>query len=76
MSIPKSRRDDVLRSPPISPPFQDPELKPGAPDALEEGCICDPHLNFYGAGQHHEGSAIYFPEQGCPLHGLEAIVRA
>jgi hypothetical protein len=75
-SVPKGRRSDVLRSPRIAPEFQEPEFMPGAPDALQNGCTCDPHQNRYGAGQHEDGTAVYFPDQDCPLHGLEAIVKA
>jgi hypothetical protein len=75
-SVNKSRSPDVLRSPRIAPEFSDPELKPGAPDALAHGCTCDPFQNRFGAGQHEDGSAVYFPDQDCPLHGLEAIIKA
>lgn len=77
-SVPKSNKPAVVRSPRIAPeaPFQDPELKPGAPDALAKGCTCDPHRNRYGAGQHEEGAAVYLPDLNCPLHGLEAIAKA
>ena len=72
----KSRSADVLRSPRIASAFQEPELKPGAPDALAQGCTCDPIQNRYGAGQHENDSAVYFPDQDCPLHGLDALVKA
>ena len=78
-SVPKSRSSDVLKSPSIAAglgAFREPELKPGAPDALELGCTCDPVKNRYGAGQHEDGSAHYFAEPYCPLHGLKALAKA
>lgn len=75
-SVPKSRPTDVLRSPRIAPAFQDPELKPGAPDAIAQGCTCNAFENRFGAGQHEGRSAMYYPVQDCPLHGLKAIADA
>lgn len=42
---------------------------PGAPDAVEAGCICDPGRNNQGsgAGKHDDGQTFIIKD-GCPLH--------
>lgn len=77
-SVSRAAKARVLHSPSISAaaPFQDVELKPGTPDALQKGCTCDPFHNRFGAGHHEDGKAVYFPNQDCPLHGVEAVEEA
>lgn len=69
----------LSHSPRIAPelaPYVSRELKPDSPDALEQGCTCNPMRNRFGAGHSMDGEAFYYPENECPLHGLDALSGA
>jgi hypothetical protein len=47
---------------------------PGAPEAIERGCACDPVENCNGEGRRGQsGIRLFAPDDGCPLHGLDAV---
>ena len=46
---------------------------PGAREAIERGCICDPVENWQGEGRRGaSGIRLFVPDDECPLHGLNA----
>jgi hypothetical protein len=43
---------------------------PGSPDAIKEGCVCDPEANRHGKGVAMVGGIPWFTfKTECPLHG-------
>jgi hypothetical protein len=54
-----------------------PALDPGSPEALANGCTCDPVENHHGKGEMlPEGRGpVFCPDNDCPLHGLETIAK-
>jgi hypothetical protein len=52
------------------------EHTPGSPEAIAEGCTCDPVLNSDGRGTLSEsGQVAFMPNNDCPLHGLAVVKR-
>jgi hypothetical protein len=52
-----------------------PELNPGDPQAIAQGCTCDPTANQNGRGSMlPDGRGpVYRADSECPMHGLDAI---
>jgi hypothetical protein len=50
-------------------------LDPGAPLARVRGCICSPERNNDGSGVATEKGRMFYPNNDCPLHGLEAAMK-
>ena len=49
---------------------------PGGPVALALGCICSSDSNKDGFGvETPTGGRLFYPNNNCPLHGLEAVRR-
>jgi hypothetical protein len=46
---------------------------PGSPEAIAQGCICEPARNFHGAGAVGPMGRLFYPENDCPLHGPARI---
>jgi len=47
---------------------------PGAREAIERGCTCDPAENCAGEGRRGvSGARLFVPDQECPVHGLDAV---
>jgi hypothetical protein len=47
-----------------------PEHTPGSPEAIAEGCTCDPVANLHGHAE------IFECDNNCPVHGLAELKRA
>lgn len=43
------------------------ELPPGSPEAIVQGCTCDPDLNNNGDGRNNRREA-YTIDSDCPVH--------
>ena len=51
------------------------EHTPGSPEALAEGCTCDPLINAAGRGAlTSSGQIAFMPANDCPLHGGAIVV--
>lgn len=48
------------------------ELSPGSPQAIAQGCICDPGKNNGGRGEENDGLRFQVDKR-CPLHGIAAV---
>jgi hypothetical protein len=55
---------------------REPAFDPGAPEAVAEGCTCDPVRNAHGKGWPMPGIAglVHSPDPACPLHGIDAVM--
>ena len=47
---------------------------PGGPSARARGCICSPERNNDGHGVQTAKGRTFYPNNDCPLHGLEATM--
>jgi hypothetical protein len=55
---------------------KEPEHTPGSPEAIAEGCTCDPVINSHGRGTlSSSGQVAFMPNNDCPLHGLAVVKR-
>jgi hypothetical protein len=53
---------------------KEPEHTPGSPEAIAEGCTCDPVINSNGRGTvSASGQVAFIPNDDCPLHGLAVV---
>lgn len=52
-------------------------LDPGSSEAITAGCTCDPRANNHGQGHvDNAGVRVYTPDENCPIHGIEQVMRA
>ena len=49
-------------------------LEPGEPLARAQGCICALERNNDGHGVQTAKGRTFYPDNDCPLHGLEATM--
>ena len=50
-------------------------LDPGSGAARAQGCICSPERNNDGQGVNTDKGLTFYPNNDCPLHGLEAAMK-
>jgi hypothetical protein len=50
-------------------------LDPGDPLARAQGCVCSPERNNDGHGVETEKGRMFYPNNDCLLHGLEAAMK-
>lgn len=51
-------------------------MNPGAPEAVNAGCTCNPLENNHGIGRSIGGKIRYWPAESCPLHSESEIVES
>jgi len=54
----------------------EPEHTPGSPEAIAQGCTCDPVANNGGLGSaRSSGRFVFMPDNDCPLRELATIAQ-